>query len=79
MGTLLDDFFEIDAIIGGIILFYLFADHILHSVTETVPFGATVEEKTRASWHQVHKKGLHTLQTSAWDVWSEISSVKTQT
>jgi hypothetical protein len=37
MGTLLDDFPEIDAIIGEII-FYGFADHILHSVTETAPF-----------------------------------------
>jgi hypothetical protein len=44
MGTLLDNFPEIDAIIGYII-FYGFADHILHSVTETAPFGATVEEK----------------------------------
>jgi hypothetical protein len=78
MGILLNDLFEIDAIIGGII-FYGFADHILHSVTEKHLLGATVEEKTRAWWHQVHKQGLHTLQTSAWDVWSEISSVKTQT
>jgi hypothetical protein len=31
MGTLLDDFFENDAIIGGII-FYGFSDHILHRV-----------------------------------------------
>jgi hypothetical protein len=37
METLLDDFLDIDAIIGGII-FYGFADHILHSVTETAPF-----------------------------------------
>ncbi len=36
MGTLLDDSFEIDVIIGGII-FYGFADHILHSVKETAP------------------------------------------
>ncbi len=37
MGTSLDSFPEIDAIIGDII-FYEFADHILHSVTETAPF-----------------------------------------
>jgi hypothetical protein len=58
--------------------FYGFADHILYPVREKVPFGATVE-KTRAWWLQVHKSGLHTLQTSAWDVWSVASSVKTQT
>jgi hypothetical protein len=29
---LLDNFLEIDAIIGDIIIFYGFADHILHSV-----------------------------------------------
>ncbi len=57
MGTSLDDFLEIDAIIGGII-FYGFADHLLHSV-----IGATVEEKTRAWWHQVHKQGFHTLKS----------------
>jgi hypothetical protein len=74
MGT----FLEIDSIIGGII-FYGFADHILHQVREKAPFWATVEEKTRAWWPQVHKQGLHTLQTSAWDVWSDASSVKTQT
>jgi hypothetical protein len=33
MGTLLDDFLEIDATIGGTI-FYGYADHILHPVTE---------------------------------------------
>jgi hypothetical protein len=38
MGTLLDDFFEIAAMIGGII-FYGFADHNLHSVTETAFWG----------------------------------------
>jgi hypothetical protein len=37
MGTLLDDFVEIEAIIEGII-FYGFPDHILLSVTETAPF-----------------------------------------
>jgi hypothetical protein len=37
MGTLLDDFLDIDAIIGGII-FYGFADHILHPVREKAPF-----------------------------------------
>ncbi len=37
MGTLSDDFLEIDAIIGDII-FYGFADHLLHSVTEKTPF-----------------------------------------
>jgi hypothetical protein len=73
MGTLLDDFLEIDAIIEGII-FYGFADHMFLSVTETASFW-----ETRASWHQVHKQGLHTLQTSAWDIWSDTSSVKTQT
>ncbi len=36
MGNLLDDFLEIDAIIEDII-FYGFADHNLHSVTETAP------------------------------------------
>jgi hypothetical protein len=42
-------------------------------------FGATaVEEKTRAWWHGVHKQGLHTLQTSVWEVWSDKNSVKTQ-
>ncbi len=77
MGTLLDDFLEMDAIIGGIIFimgllitFYIQRQHL---------FGATIEEKTKASWHQVQKQSLHTLQTSAWDVWSEMSSVKTQT
>jgi hypothetical protein len=55
LGTLLDDFLEIDAIIGGII-FYWFADHILHpSVREKAPFWAIVEEKTKAWWPQVHK------------------------
>jgi hypothetical protein len=38
MGTLLDDFLEIGAIIGGIILFNGFADHILHPVREKAPF-----------------------------------------
>jgi hypothetical protein len=42
-------------------------------------FGATIEEKTRALWPQVHKPGLHTLQMSAWDVWSDLSLVKTET
>ncbi len=37
MGTLLGDFLEIGAIIGGII-FYGFADHILQSVTEAASF-----------------------------------------
>ncbi len=37
METFLDTSPEIDAIIGDII-FYGFADHILHSVTETAPF-----------------------------------------
>jgi hypothetical protein len=37
METLLDNFSEIDAIIGDII-FYGFAEHILQSVTETAPF-----------------------------------------
>jgi hypothetical protein len=37
MGTLLHDFLEIDAIIGGMI-FYEFADHILHPVREKGPF-----------------------------------------
>jgi hypothetical protein len=50
----LDDFLEVDAIIGDII-FYGFADYILHPVREKGPFGATVVEKTRAWWHQVHK------------------------
>jgi hypothetical protein len=36
-GTLLDDFLEIDAIIGDIIL-YGFAEHILHTVREKAPF-----------------------------------------
>jgi hypothetical protein len=35
--TLLDNFLEIDAIIGDLI-FYRFADHILHPVREKVPF-----------------------------------------
>jgi hypothetical protein len=38
MGSLLDDFLEIDAIIGGIIFFYMFADHILHPVRKKAPF-----------------------------------------
>ncbi len=42
-------------------------------------FGATVEGKTRAWWPQVHKQGLHTSQMSAWDVWSDASTVKTET
>jgi hypothetical protein len=37
MGTLLDDFLELDAIIGGII-FYGFPDYLFNSVTETAPF-----------------------------------------
>jgi hypothetical protein len=38
MGSLLDNFSDIDAIIEDII-FYGFADqHILHSATETAPF-----------------------------------------
>jgi hypothetical protein len=37
MGTLLDDFLEFDAIIGGSI-FYGFADHILHPVREKAIF-----------------------------------------
>jgi hypothetical protein len=37
MGTLLDDFLEIDAIIGGII-FYGFPDHKLHPVGEKASF-----------------------------------------
>jgi hypothetical protein len=79
MGTLLDDFLRLMPSLEAS-FFYGFADHILHSVTERQRlFGATVEEKTRALWHQVHKQGLHTLQTSAWDVWGEISSVTTQT
>jgi hypothetical protein len=40
----LDFFFQIDAIIGDII-FYGFADNILHPVREKAAFGATVEEK----------------------------------
>ncbi len=36
-GTLLDNFPDIDAIIGNI-NFYGFVDHILHSVTEIAPF-----------------------------------------
>jgi hypothetical protein len=36
MGTLLDDFLQIDAIIGGII-FDGFAGHILHPVREKAP------------------------------------------
>jgi hypothetical protein len=73
VGTLLDDFLEIDAITGGIIL-YGFADHILRQVREKAPLGATVEEKTRAWWPQVHKQGLHTVQTSAWDLWSDVQA-----
>jgi hypothetical protein len=46
MGTLLDDFLEIDDIIGGII-FYGFSVHILHQVRKRL-FRATAEEKTRA-------------------------------
>jgi hypothetical protein len=37
MGNLSDDFLELDAIIGGI-LFYGFADYILHPVREKTPF-----------------------------------------
>jgi hypothetical protein len=36
-GTLMDNFLEIDAIIGDII-FYGFVDHILHPMREKVPF-----------------------------------------
>jgi hypothetical protein len=36
-GTLWDNFLEIDSIIGYI-LFYGFADHILHPVREKTPF-----------------------------------------
>jgi hypothetical protein len=35
-GTLLDNFLDIDAIIGDIII-YGFADHILHPVREKAP------------------------------------------
>jgi hypothetical protein len=48
-GTLLHNFLEIDAIIGDII-FYEFAEHILHPVREKSLFKAIVEEKTRAWW-----------------------------
>jgi hypothetical protein len=44
LGTLLDDFLQIHAKIGDIIL-YGFADHILHPVQKKALFGATVEEK----------------------------------
>jgi hypothetical protein len=37
MGTLLDDFLEIDPIIGDII-FYGFSDRIVHQVREKAPF-----------------------------------------
>ncbi len=37
-GTLLDNYLEIDAIIGDIIFFYGFADHILHPVRNKTPF-----------------------------------------
>ncbi len=78
METLLNDFLEIDALIGGIIFFMgLLITFYVQWQREHL-FGATVEEKTRALWHQVHKQGLHSLQTSAWDAWSDISSVKTQ-
>ncbi len=36
-GTSLDDFLEIDAIIGDIFFFW-FADHVLHPVREKAPF-----------------------------------------
>ncbi len=72
-------FYEIDAIIGGIIFFMGLLITFYIQWQRQHHFGATVEEKTRASWHQVHKQGLHTIQMSAWDIWSEISSVKTQT
>ncbi len=58
MGTLLDNLFEIDAIIGDIIFFtgLLIAFYIQWQIQHL--FGATVEEKTRAWWHQVHKQGF---------------------
>jgi hypothetical protein len=45
MGTLLDDFLEIDAIIGGIIFFNGFADHILHPVRAKAPFWGPLLKK----------------------------------
>ncbi len=47
MGTLLDDFLEIDAIIWGII-FYGFADHLYIQWQRQHLFGATVEEKNES-------------------------------
>jgi hypothetical protein len=78
VGTLLDDFLEIDAIIGGVFFLWVrwFTFYIQWERKHL--FVATVEEKTRAWWLQVHKQGLHTLQTSAWDAWSDASSVKTE-
>jgi hypothetical protein len=76
MGTLLDDFLEIGAIIGDIIFFMglqlLITFHTVGEIKGV--FWATAEEKTRA-WprHQVHKERLNALQTSAWGVWTECS------
>jgi hypothetical protein len=43
-GTLLDNFLEIDAIIGDM-LFYGFADHILHLVRESTFSGPLLKKK----------------------------------
>jgi hypothetical protein len=59
METLLDDFLEIDAIIGGII-FYRFADHIFTSSEREIAFLGPRLKKMRTWWTQVHKQGLHT-------------------
>jgi hypothetical protein len=44
MGTLLDEFFEIDAIIGDII-FYGFADHFTFSDRDSTFLGSLLKKK----------------------------------
>ncbi len=53
-GALLDNFLEIDAIIWDIIFMGLLSTFYIQWEWKHL-FGATVEEKTTAWWHQVHE------------------------
>ncbi len=55
LGTLLDDFLEIDAIIWGIV-FYGFADHILHPVREKAFLSHWWRKKQELGGHRFIKK-----------------------
>jgi hypothetical protein len=80
-GTLLDNFLEIDAIIGDIIFFlWVCQSHFTSNERENAFLGSVLLKKKRelGGTYYVHKYGLHTLRTCAWDVWSDASSVKTE-